>query len=72
MNDKNSVFPKQEVSLLNMSNTEISHISDDRNIRMQLVLFCIYGLSPRGSAELIHFENSLCVGNKKFLWPMKR
>ena len=38
MNGENSVLSKQEISLLNMSNNEISHYTEVRNLQMQPVL----------------------------------
>ena len=40
MIDENSELPKQEVSLLIMSNNEISHFTDERSLEMQPIMFC--------------------------------
>ena len=40
MSVENSMLLKQEVSLLNMSNNEMSHYTDQRSLQMQAVLFC--------------------------------
>ena len=63
---------RQEDSLLNMSNNEISHYNNEKSLQMQPVWFCNQRLCPRCSAELTYLEKSLLFGNGKFYLPMKR